>query len=123
MTLVAGKEYDLNQLEAELIAAGVPIRALGTDRLFTQIFTYDAAGDPVPLPPAAAAILAAHVAPPVPAKPNYGNDPADLDRQAAQAATQLRAFIANATPTNAEVVAQAKLNARIILALMRRSGL
>jgi hypothetical protein len=116
-----GKRVDLPQLKAELVAAGINVTALG--QAGDILHTYDAAGQAVDLPPAAAAVVAAHVPPPVPPQPNYGNDAADVDRQAAQAVSQLRTFIANGSPTNAEVVAQVKLNARVLLALMRRSGL
>lgn len=58
------KRVDLPQLQAELIAAGVNVPALGTAG--DDLHTYDAAGDSADLPPAAAAVIAAHV--PVPTK-------------------------------------------------------
>lgn len=119
---LAGKRVDLLQLRDEGIAAGVSLpQALGIAG--DQLVTYSADGAIIEPPAALAAVLEAHTPPPVPLVPNFGSDAADIDRQAAAAVTQLRQFIANATPTNAEVVANDKLQNRVLLALIRRQGL
>jgi hypothetical protein len=63
--LLQGKDVELPQLQAELVAAGIEVPALGThgDRLHT----YDEDGAIVDLPPGAAAVVAAHE--PVPPEP------------------------------------------------------
>lgn len=57
-----GKQVSLHQLEAELAAAGVAVRALGV--VAGDLHTYDDDGAVVDVPPGAAAVIAAHV--PVP---------------------------------------------------------
>lgn len=116
-----GKRIDLPTLKQQATAAGVVVGDLGTAG--DELVTYDAQGHTIDVPAGMAAVLAAHTPPAPPTPASYGSDAADLDQQAAQAATQLRAFVAAATPTNAEVVAAVKLQARVILALMRRGGL
>lgn len=120
------KAVDLAQLAQELTAAGVNHNGLGlsgrdpaTD---LEIYTYRPDGSAVDLPAAAAAVIAAHIAPGPVTPPSYGPDAADIDRQAAAAVTALRSFIANGSPTNAEVVANSKLQNRVLLALLRRVG-
>lgn len=58
--------------------------------------------------------------PPPPPPADYGTDAADIDQQAADAVALLRAFIARTPPTQAEVVANAKLQNRVLLAILRR---
>lgn len=53
-------------------------------------------------------------------QPDYGDDAADIARQVAEAVVALRAFIALTPPTQAQVVANAKLQNRVLLALLRR---
>lgn len=55
---------NLPQLAAELTAAGVAHRSLGT--IGDQLHTYDEAGVPVDLPAGAVAVVAAHTPPAVP---------------------------------------------------------
>lgn len=63
------KRLDLPLLGTELTTAGVPFNALGTIPIengsATELFTYDEAGVAVDLPPAAAPVVDAHVAPPL----------------------------------------------------------
>lgn len=61
--VIGGKAYELPLLKAELAAAGINVSALGSVDNLTVI-TYSGTGDPVALPAGAAAVLAAHVAPP-----------------------------------------------------------
>lgn len=124
---LSGKRIDQARLQAEMIAAGIDVgRGLlvrGTENA-RELTRYSPDGNEVlDLAPGAGAVLAAHVSPTPSPPADYGSDAADLDQQAAQAAAQLRAFIATGSPTNAEVVAQVRLQARVILALMRRGGL
>lgn len=66
--ILNGKTVDLEALEIELNAAGIPTRALGT--LGDEIFTYDEQGMPVDLPPGAAAVIEAHELPEPPLTKN-----------------------------------------------------
>lgn len=65
--IVDGKTYDPALLEQELATAGVPINGLGADLVpgtfdtFTNLHTFDQNGQPIPLPPEADPIVAAHV--------------------------------------------------------------
>lgn len=67
MSVTASKPIDLNQLQAELVAAGIAVPALaasGGDLDATDaktIHTYDAGGDIVDLPDTAQAVVDAHV--------------------------------------------------------------
>lgn len=56
-----GKVVDIAALATELEAAGIPILELGTAD--DEVFTYDEDGTILDLPPAAAAVIAAHVLP------------------------------------------------------------
>lgn len=53
------KEVRLELLEAEMVAAGVAIRALGTAG--DEVFTYSETGAPKELPLEAQAVIASHV--------------------------------------------------------------
>ncbi len=112
---------DLIQLKAELAAAGVPVNALGTDG--DTIHTYDETGAIVDLPPAAAAVIAAHQPPAPPDSPDFGGD-AQNEREfatvAAQAVTNLRGYLALGSPTPAQTVGIVKLLCRISLFFIRR---
>lgn len=68
------------------------------------------------------AVLAAHDPSPTvkPPSPDYGADSYDL-KQVAQAVTAMRAFVANPSPSAAQVVAQVKLLDSVLLALLKRS--
>lgn len=62
---IGGRDVDLLQLQAELIAADISIRGLG--RADDEVFTYTEDGEPIDLPSGAAAVLAAHEpSPPLP---------------------------------------------------------
>lgn len=68
------------------------------------------------------AVIAAHdptPPPPIPV-PDYGADPADLDQQAAQVVSALRAYIGAASPTQAQTVSAVKLLCRVALYLVKR---
>jgi hypothetical protein len=71
---------------------------------------------------AVAATVAAHtpVTPPVPPAPDYGTEMVDLGTNAAAAVQQMRDFINNAAPTNAQVVANLKLINRLGLWLVKQ---
>jgi hypothetical protein len=60
-----GTNVSLPQLRTELAAAGIVVPSLGTyeEGSTLQIHTYDQNGSTVDLPPAASAVLAAHVPP------------------------------------------------------------
>ncbi len=57
--------------------------------------------------------------PPVLPSPNYGADTIPLD-QALTAVSNLRAYLALDTPTNAQTLAALKLTIRVVLHLLRR---
>lgn len=118
---LGGKAVDLVQLAAELTAAGVAHRGLGTAG--GRLYTYDADGAITELPPAAAAVVAAHVPPPPPAPPDFGADvPQDgaYRSQAAAAVAALRDYLAQPAPTAPQTVAALKLTIRAVLWLLRR---
>lgn len=54
-----------------------------------------------------------------PARPDYGTDAADVDRQAATAVQNLRDYIALPSPTQAQTVAVVKLLCRIAVYFIR----
>lgn len=60
-----GKLVDLVKLAAEMTAAGVVHRGLGTfgEGVDVQLHTYDPGGAPIELPAGASAVVAAHAAP------------------------------------------------------------
>ena len=120
--MLDGKRVDLPQLKDELITAGIDVPALGTAG--DDLHTYDEDGAPTDLPPAAAAVLAAHTPPPLPDVPDFGNDvqtPQDFTAQAAEAVASLRAYIGAASPTQGQTVAVVKLLCRVGLYLIRRA--
>lgn len=116
---------DLQKLLAELDTASVSHRGLGmspADDGEYVVHTYDESGQIVPLPPEAAAIVAAHVPPPAPTKPDYGADaPPDYAAKLASAVTNLRAYLGASSPTVAQTVAALKAVIRLVLYLARRS--
>lgn len=57
--VVSGTYYDLDQLAAEMVLAGLLFTDLGTDG--TDIFTYDDFGAEIPLPAGADVVVLAHV--------------------------------------------------------------
>lgn len=113
-----GKAVTLPRLKAELAAAGIVVPALGIDG--DDLHTYGEGGVIADLPAGAAAVLAAHVADDE-SPPTFGADAEPLDVVAArQVVANHRAFLANATPTNAEVVQQVRRLTRVQLAMLRR---
>lgn len=119
--MITRKPIDLSKLEGELRAGGIQVAAIG--RNGDDLHTYDANGTPVDLPPAARAVVDAHVPPPELVPPDYGDDD-DADRtgnQLAQAVSNLRQFVATPSPTQAQVVTALKLTIRLVLLLARRS--
>lgn len=119
--MLVRKRIDLAKLEAELVAAGVSVPALG--RSGDDLHTYDAQGVPVDLPPAAQAVVDAHVPPAVFVVPDYDdNDDADrVGGQLAQAVGNLRQYLTLASPTQAQTTAAVKLTIRLVLLLARRT--
>lgn len=69
--MIVTKRLDLPLLSQQLTATGVPHTALGTSvpepspATPGDLFTYDATGAPVELPPEAGPVVEAHVAPPL----------------------------------------------------------
>jgi hypothetical protein len=116
-----GKQVSLRQLEAELAAAGVTVRGLGI--VDGALHTYDEDGAVIDVPPAAAAIIAAHVPPPEPQRPDFGADvPTDgaYLAQASAAVGLLRDYLALQAPTGPQTVAALKVAIRALLWLLRR---
>lgn len=114
------RRVDLRRLQAELAAAGITVPALGTNG--DDLHTYDADGALLDLPPAAQAVLNAHVPPPAFVPPDYDDDDADgTGTHLAQAVASLRQYRAADTPTQAQTVAALKLTIRLVLLLARRS--
>lgn len=112
-----GKRVDLPQLQAELATAGVPVPGLGTAG--DDLHTYTATGEPTDLPAAAAPVVTAHTPPPIPPTPDYGTDAQPSD-QIATAVTNLRNYLALATPTAAQTAAVIRLLCRVALFVLRR---
>lgn len=54
---------DLDVFEKELNIAGIPTNGIGSDGV--SVYTYNASGNKIDLPPAAVQIIAAHKTPPV----------------------------------------------------------
>lgn len=111
-----GKVVDLLQLQGELTAAGVPYRGLGQSG--DILHTYTVAGAPTDIPVAGYAVVDAHIAPPPPPSPDYGND--DSPRaQLADQVSSLRQYLALATPTNAQTISAFKIIIHIVLFILR----
>ena len=115
--LLQGKRVDYRQLRAEMIAAGLAVpNALG--QAGDDLHTYTANGEIVDVPAGAAAVIAAHIPPPLPDVPDYGADgltDAEIAALAAQAVASLRAYRANASPSAAQRKAFEDLVARICI--------
>jgi hypothetical protein len=117
-----GKRVYLPQLETELTTAGVPHRGLGTHG--DILHTYTPTGAAVDVPPAAQAVLDAHVPPPIPPVPDYGADlPSDYIQQIANAVQMLRQYLALASPTLAQSITAVKLLIRLVFFLLRSRNL
>lgn len=119
------KAVVLDQLESELMAAGVAIHGLGTSGLLqddnAEIYTYDAGGAVADLPAEAGPVIAAHVVPVPPTPPDFGTDaPADYSFQLANAVDNLRQYLQASSPTQAATVAALKLTIRVLLYVLRR---
>lgn len=114
--ILNGKYVNLETLQDEIVTAGHTIRGLGQSG--DVLHTYNIEGSPIDIPPGAYAVVQAHVPPPFPPTPDYGGDGVTRD-QFANAVSQLRAFIANPAPTNAQAIANAKLQNRAILFLAK----
>lgn len=108
------RERGLQYLRAELQAAGQPADLL-LDGNWIGIVTSSGAVEPSA---AAQAIIANHVPP---ALVDYGADDGNVVdiEQLRNYVQASRAFLANGTPSNADVVAQVKRNTRAILAIIR----
>jgi hypothetical protein len=123
------KPVDLGLLHQELLQAGAPFRVLTmrtTPDGGTEIWDQNPIdGSDLELPPAAAAVLAAHIAP-VLGNPDYGAEgrPDVLSRQAVQIVQQLRAYLdlgtnGNPAPTTAQTIAVIKLLIRVVLVIVK----
>lgn len=115
--ILNGKRVTLGRLQAELATAGIVVPALGTSG--DDLHTYNNAGEKVELPNGSAPVVAAHVADAPPVQPDYGGDASSPD-QIADGVANLRAYLAVATPTNAQTLAALKLTIRAVLFLLRR---
>lgn len=119
------KRVDLAQLHAELASAGISVPALGVAG--DDLHTYDANGAAVALPPAAEAVIRAHIPPAPFIPPTYGEDAADQQgNQLALAVTALRQYANTDAPTAGQTVSALKLVIRLVLLLarstLRRTG-
>jgi hypothetical protein len=116
-----GKRVDLELLEAELAAASIPV--LGLCLIGDELLTYDATGALIDLPPLASAVIDAHVEPTDPPVPVFGSDtPTDREylQQAANVVSDLRAYLALPSPTNAQTITAFRLVVRVVLYLIRQ---
>lgn len=123
-----GRPVKLRQLLAELRAAGIDLPALGLEQDGEVLLTYDQNGVIIDLPPAAAAIVEAHVPEPDPPNPieNVRTDALDtLITQAQTAATDAQAA-STLAEAKAALVAVAQLVRtlaqafRAVVVLLRR---
>jgi hypothetical protein len=125
--LLQGKRVDYRQLRTEMIAAGLTVpQALG--QAGDDLHTYDANGVIIDVPAGAAAVIAAHVPPPLPVPADMGNAAETEDQARANLQTRvdsLRAFLdqTNNTVTLIQLVQFMKVLTRVVLYLVRRSGL
>lgn len=118
------KRIDLERLDAEIDAAGVPdcrlvlVREEGKGDELLAVLPDGSYG---PLPDGAAPVVAAHTPAPAVAAPDYGEDaPADYERQLAGAVTSLRAYLSLPAPAPVQTVGTVKLLIRVVLFLSRR---
>lgn len=118
--MFVNKVIDIKQLEGEMLVAGLTIRGLG--RSGTNLFTYTVQGAITEPPAGAQAVVDAHVPTPPPGLPDYGTDDTPRD-QLADTVTQLRQYLAVASPTNAQTIAAFKLLVRVVLYILRRASL
>lgn len=114
----------VSPLSTALEAAGHLESGRGLNLNDRTLLTSDANGNRVELSPAAQAFVNGYTPPAPPAAPDFGADLATPDQvrdQAADIVAKLTAFIDAPSPTNAQVVAAVKLNARINRYLLRRA--
>lgn len=108
------KAVDLEQLQAQLQAAGISAPGLGTDS--GGLFTYGPNGQPVDLPETAAAVVTAHT--PEPREAAVARE--DLSTQYTAAANRLDAIVADGAAYTAPQVRDAVVDmARIQRRLLR----
>jgi hypothetical protein len=116
-----GKAVNLGQLETELRNAGVAITK-GIGVMADDLHTYTSGGDPVSITGSTAqGVVNAHVA--SPAAPLLGIDfvtGSQSPDQMATVVTNLRAFLNNPSPTNADSIAALKLVIRVVLWMCRK---
>lgn len=121
--MIVTKPILLHKLQAELLAAGVPIRGLvlAVDvQGRSNVFNSDPLGKWIELPASAQAVIDAHDGTPPPA-PDYGTDaPDDYPDQLAGVVNQLRAYRALGLPSQAQTVNVLKLVIVAVLFLLRR---
>jgi hypothetical protein len=114
----------VDPLAAALEAAGHLPPARGLNLNDRTLLTSDANGNLIELSQPAQAFVNGYTPPPAPAAPDFGTDLATPDQLRAQVAgivSNLTTFIDAPSPTNAQVVAAVKLNARINRYLLRRA--
>lgn len=121
--IIGGKVYDFPRLETEIAALGVTLRGLGFDG--ARVHTYDQGGAILQFTGGDATKVAqAMTAHASPVAVDYGADAGNVvDLEQVRSFVQAsRTFLGNATPTNAQVLAQVQRNTRALLALVRIFG-
>lgn len=122
--MIVTKPILLHKLQAEMRAAGLPIRGLvqvtdSTSKVY--VFDSDVFGKWIELPSGAQAVIDAHDGTPPPA-PDYGTDaPDDYPDQLASVVSQLRAYRAIGLPSQPQTVGVVKLLIVAVLFLLRRA--
>lgn len=113
-----GKAVDLPSLLTELRAAQVGIASLGSRG--DDLIVYDATGQPMAWPPEAVTVLEAHTPPPPPEKIYLGTDVTDdQGYRMADAATTLRTYLNDPSPTAARDRAALKVLIRVVLFVLK----
>lgn len=112
--LLSGKRVNLNQLETELRASGITLRALAVSG--DDLKLVNESNAQVEPPPAGVAIVLAHVPPPL---TDYGGDSQPRDQLTA-AVNNIRQYLTFGTPTNAQVIAEVRLLSRCVLYLLQQ---
>jgi hypothetical protein len=112
--LLNGKRVNLNQLETELRAASIFLKALVVAG--DNLLIVDAQDRQVEPPQSAAVVLANHVPPLL---TDYGADAPPRD-QVAAAVANIRQYLALSAPTNPQVIAEVRLLSRCVLYLLQQ---
>lgn len=112
--LLNGKRVNLNQLETELRASGITLRALAVSA--DDLKLVNDSNAQIEPPPSAVTVIANHVPPPL---TDYGGDSQPRD-QLTTAVNNIRQYLAIASPTNAQVIAEVRLLSRCVLFLLQQ---